>query len=101
MEDANNQPKKEPGKDQPSLSVVNQSLFKVEEKVDIKPYHGEIDSLKLNHWLEKLEVYFSFHQIEEGLKISFTRLKLEGHALTWWEKHTKTLRLEALENYML
>ena len=26
--------------------------------------------------------------------MSFVRLKLEGHALTWWESHTKTMRLE-------
>jgi hypothetical protein len=65
-EDTENQSKKEPEKDQPSSSVVNQSLFKMEEKVDIKPYHGEIDALKLNHWLQQLEVYFSVHQIEEG-----------------------------------
>lgn len=72
QEDADNQVKKEPRKDQPSLSAMNQSLFKVEAKVDIKPYHGEIDAPKLNHWLQQLEVYFSFHQIEEGQKISFT-----------------------------
>lgn len=66
----------------------------MEAKVDIKPYHGEIDTLKLNHWLQQLEVYFSVHHIEEGQKISFARLKLEGHALTWWESHMETLRLE-------
>eukprot|EP00253_Pinus_taeda_P034565 PITA_34565 len=62
-EDVDDQSKKEPGKDQPSSSFVNQSLFKVEAKVDIKPYHGEIDALKLNHWSHQLEVYFIVHQI--------------------------------------
>ena len=52
MEDAENQLKKELKKDQPSLSVMNQSLFKVEENVEIKLYHNEIDALKLNHWLQ-------------------------------------------------
>jgi hypothetical protein len=66
----------------------------MEVKVDINPYQGEIDALKLNHWLQQLEVYFSVHHIDEGKKISFARLKLEGHALTWWESHTETLRLE-------
>jgi len=50
-EDVDNQPKKEPRKDQPNLSVLNQSLFKVEEKFNIKSYHGDIDALKLNHQL--------------------------------------------------
>ena len=48
-EDTDNQPKKEPGKDQPNSNVVNQSLFKKEEKVNKNPYHGRIDTLKLNH----------------------------------------------------
>lgn len=61
QEDEINQLKKQPRNDQPSSSVVNQSLFKVEEKVNIKPYHGEIDVVKLNHWLQQLEVYFSVH----------------------------------------
>ena len=26
-------------------------VFKVEAKVDIKPYQGEIDDVKLNQWL--------------------------------------------------
>ena len=74
--------------------IQSQSLFKVEAKVDINPYHSQIDALKLNHWLQQLEVYFNIHQIEEGQNISFARLKLEGYALTWWDSHTNTLTLE-------
>ncbi len=66
-----NHSKKEPKKDQPILSHVNQSLFKIEEKIILKLYHGEIDALKFNHWLQQMEFYFSVHQIEEGHKISF------------------------------
>ena len=61
QEDTENQLMKEPRKDQPSSSVVNQSMFKMEAKSDIKPYHGKIDALKLNHWLQQLEVFFSIH----------------------------------------
>jgi hypothetical protein len=68
-----------------------ESLFNMEAEVDIIPYQGEIDALKLNHWLQQLEVYFSIHHVDEGHKISFSRLKLEGHTLTWWESHTKHL----------
>lgn len=58
-EDVENQPKKEPGRDQSSSSVVNQSMFKMEVKVDIKPYHDDIDALKLKQWLLQMEFYFS------------------------------------------
>lgn len=48
-EEINEEHKKEPQKESPSSSVLNhsQSLFKMDMKVDIKPYQGEIDSLKL------------------------------------------------------
>lgn len=79
-DEMDNQPKKKPRKDQPSSSVINQSqhLFKMEAKVDIKSYHGKINALKLNHWLQQLEVYFSVDQIEEEQKISFVRAKIRG-----------------------
>jgi hypothetical protein len=60
----------------------SQCLFNMKVKVEINAYQGEIDALKLNHWLQQLEVYFSVHHIDEGYNISFARLKLEGHALT-------------------
>jgi hypothetical protein len=60
----------------------------MEDKLDIKPYQGDINALKMNNWLQQLEVYFSVHHIDEEKKISFARMKLEGHALTWWEFHT-------------
>ena len=72
----------------------SQPLFKMEAKVYINSYHNEIDALKLNHWLQQLEVYFNIHQIEEEQHIPFAWMKLEGHAFTWWERHMETLRLE-------
>jgi hypothetical protein len=76
-------------KEKPISSAMNpsQSLFKMEVKLDIEPYQGDIDALKLNHLLQQLEVYFSVHHIDEEYNILFARLKLEGHALTWWESH--------------
>jgi hypothetical protein len=63
-------------------------------KVDIKPYQGDIDALKPNHWLQIWKFIFNVHPIDEGENITFSRLKLESHALSWWEIHIETLRLE-------
>jgi len=60
----------------------------MEAKVDINPYQDEIYALKLNHWLQQLEVYFNIHHIDEEHKIPFFRLKLDSHDLTWWERNT-------------
>jgi hypothetical protein len=83
-EDLGNESRKEPEKEKSSLSAINpsQSLFNMEVKVDISPYKGDIDALKLNNWFQQLEFYFSIHHIEEEKNISFARLKLEGHALS-------------------
>jgi hypothetical protein len=43
----------------------------MEVKVKSNPYQGEINVVKLNHWLQQLEVYFSVYNIEEEQKISF------------------------------
>ena len=76
-EDPEKELKKGPEKEQPSSSAItpSQPLFKMEEKVDINPYQGDIDVVKLNHWLQQLEVYFSVHNINEERKFSFARLK--------------------------
>jgi len=59
--------------------------FCVEAKVDIKPYVREVDSIKLNHWPQKMEVYFSVHDLIKKQNIAFAWLKLEDHALGSWE----------------
>jgi hypothetical protein len=57
----------------------------VEEKVDIKPYTRELDAIRMNQWIHHMEVYFSVYEVTTKQNISFARLKLEVHALTWWE----------------
>jgi hypothetical protein len=65
-EDLEKESRKDPKKEKPSSSEnsPSQSLFKMEEKVDIKPCQCDIDVVNLNHWLEQLEVYFSVHHME-------------------------------------
>jgi hypothetical protein len=53
--------------------------------VDIKPYTREVDVIKLNQWMQQMEVYFSMHEVTGKQNIVFSWLKLEGHALAWWE----------------
>jgi hypothetical protein len=66
-------------------------MFKVGVKVNIKPYQGDIDVIKSNQWYQQLQVYFNVHNIEEEKNISFSPLKLEGHAQIWWKIHTRIL----------
>jgi hypothetical protein len=50
----------------------------MEVKVDIKPYQGEIDDVKLNRWLQWLEFYFSVHNIKQREKYFIFSTKVRG-----------------------
>jgi hypothetical protein len=54
-------------KEKLSSNTINPSqyLFNMEEKVYINTYKGDIDALKLNHWLQQLEFFFNVHHIDE------------------------------------
>jgi hypothetical protein len=47
----------------------------------------------LNQWLQQLEIYFGVHEVSKAHIISFVCLKLEGHALMWWESDAIAGRL--------
>jgi hypothetical protein len=47
-------------------------LFKVEMKVKINPYEGEVDVNKFNHWLQHIEVCFSVNNVREEKNIFFS-----------------------------
>jgi hypothetical protein len=57
--------------------------FRVEAKVDIKPYTREVDAIRMKKWLQHTKVYFNVDRVIGKQKIVFAQLKLEDHALTW------------------
>ncbi|XP_026399975.1 uncharacterized protein LOC113295860 [Papaver somniferum] len=58
-------------------------------KLEIYDYNGVMEDEKLDGWLDKLETYFTVHQLVESQKISFASLKLSNHASTWWKAYKK------------
>jgi hypothetical protein len=58
--------------------------FKVDARIDIPTCDRSIDAEKLDSWLSQLETYFDLYGYSSEAKVSFVRLKLTNHALTWW-----------------
>jgi hypothetical protein len=98
-------PGKEPaGASAPVGAVGNQSrqpqstevtnLFwgnvKLEAKIEIPEYRGELDGEKLDAWLDKLESYFSLYGFNDLQRLTFVRVKMESHALIWWNAYVQS-----------
>ena len=69
----------------------------MDAKVDIKPYVGEVDVIKMKQWLQQVELYLSVHEVIARQIILFRQLNLEGHALAKKNKaRSKALESETL-----
>jgi hypothetical protein len=52
----------------------------MKNKAEIKTYGGKVYALKLNYFLQQLEVYFNVYNMQEDNKIFFARVKPKNHA---------------------
>ncbi|VVA37885.1 PREDICTED: mutant gag-pol poly [Prunus dulcis] len=63
--------------------------LKIDFKVDIPIYKGDVDPEKLDNWIDTLETYFTVYKYSNVQKIKFASLKLSSHALTWWKSYER------------
>nr|GEZ73341.1 hypothetical protein [Tanacetum cinerariifolium] len=52
----------------------------------------------LCQWFEKLESVFQISECKEKDKVKFAMATLRGRALTWWNRRTKAIGIEAANN---
>nr|CAD1821363.1 unnamed protein product [Ananas comosus var. bracteatus] len=74
----------------PSVAKGRSKPFKVKAKIKIPNYNGVVDAEKLDAWLDQLETYFDLYNYSNAKKVTFAKLKLVGHALTWWKATLQT-----------
>lgn len=72
------------------ISKSKKSLAKVDFKIEISMYNGDLDAEKLDFWVDRLESYFSIGRYTHKEKIMLTCLKLNGYAMTWWKSYSKS-----------
>jgi hypothetical protein len=80
------------GTRRPEIQEVAPYLWgtmKLEAKVEIPEFRGDIDGEKLDAWLDRLESYFSLYGFNDLQKITFVRVKMESHALVWWNAYVQ------------
>jgi hypothetical protein len=55
-------------------------------KMDIPIYEGSLDAEELLDWIQALDTYFDYEDIEEDKKVRNVVTKLKGHAALWWDE---------------
>jgi hypothetical protein len=61
--------------------------FKVQVKLYILVFEGQIDADALEKWLNLREGYFSINNFSDREKITFVLLKALPYVKNWWETY--------------
>nr|GFC30289.1 putative reverse transcriptase domain-containing protein [Tanacetum cinerariifolium] len=67
-------------------------------KCDPLPFNGTEGAVGLCQWFEKLELVFQINECKEKDRVKFIMATLYGRALTWWNRRTKAMGIEATNN---
>ncbi|GKE91289.1 putative reverse transcriptase domain-containing protein, partial [Tanacetum coccineum] len=51
--------------------------------------------VRLTHWFEKMETVFHISNCPEKYQVKYATCTLLNSALTWWNSHKRTIRIEA------
>ena len=49
-------------------------------------FSGNLNPEELINWINELEEYFEYEEIEDLDRVRFAKAKLKGHAKIWWHK---------------
>ena len=48
-------------------------------------YQGGLNPEELIDWINSMEKFFDYEEIEDEKKVKFVVTKLKGHAALWWD----------------
>ena len=48
-------------------------------------YDGSLNAEELIDWINTLDKYFDYEEVNEAKKVKFAMMKLRGHTSIWWD----------------
>ena len=54
-------------------------------KPDVSNYSGSLNLEELVDWINYMENFFDYEEMNDEKKVKFTVKKLKGHAYLWWD----------------
>ena len=55
-------------------------------KFDVPIFSGNLKPEELIEWINELEEYFEYEDIEDPDRVKFAKDELKGHAKIWWQE---------------
>ena len=74
------------------MNPEEEKLFKALTKIGKRPkfkvptFSGKLNLEELIDWINELEDYFEYEEIEDLDRVKFVKAKLKGHAKVWWQE---------------
>ena len=74
------------------LNPEEEKLFKALTKIGKRPkfevptFLGKLNPEELIDWINELEEYFEYEEIEDLDRVKFVKAKLKGHKKVWWQE---------------
>ena len=91
-ERAKGQANQEEQEEEEVLNLGEEKLFKALTKIGKRPkfkvptFSGKLNPEELIDWINELEEYFEYEEIEDPDRVKFAKAKLKGHAKVWWQE---------------
>ena len=48
-------------------------------------YDGNLNAEELIDWINTLDKYFNYEEVDDSKKVKFSMMKLREHASIWWD----------------
>nr|GFA09119.1 putative reverse transcriptase domain-containing protein [Tanacetum cinerariifolium] len=79
----------------PTVPELNRCTYATFIKCDPLPFNGTKGAVGLCQWFEKLVSVFQISECKEKDRVKFDMATLRGRELTWWNRRTKAMGIEA------
>lgn len=86
-EEGSNVEEEEEAIDQDQMRLIR-AISKIGKRprAEVPSYSGSLNPKELIDWINELEEYFEYEEIEDPNRVKFAKMKLKGHANIWWKE---------------
>ena len=74
------------------MNPNEERLFKALTKIgkrsrfEVPTFSGKLNPEELIDWINELEEYFEYEEIEDPDRVKFVKVKFKGQAKVWWQE---------------